>query len=221
MMTENATVGTTDTDEPWRLCYEDEALLVVSKPTRMLSVPGKAEHKFDCLISRVWREFPEARIVHRLDWDTSGLMVLARHARAHSALSKAFQERQVNKRYIALVAGELAMASGEINLPLGPDPERKPRHRVDHEHGRPSLTLYQRLEVTDGMTRVALMPVTGRSHQLRIHLLALGHPIIGDSLYAPPQILAMSHRLMLHAEYLGFTHPLTGEWFQIEDPAPF
>lgn len=213
------TAGVTDTCEPWLLCAEARDYLVVGKPCRMLSVPGKDAHKQDCLIVRVQQEFPEARIVHRLDWDTSGLLVLARNARAHSLLSQAFQDRKTKKRYIARIDAPLDPVEGEIDLPIGPDLERRPRYRIDPEHGRPSQTRYQVLDNHPNFTRVALEPITGRSHQLRVHLLAQGHPIQGDSLYHPEA--ARHERLMLHAERLGFPDPETGAWREFELPAPF
>ncbi|MFP4295930.1 MAG: RluA family pseudouridine synthase [Halothiobacillaceae bacterium] len=221
-MTESRTVGVTDTDEPWTLVHEDEQLLVVGKPTRMLTVPGKAAHKKDCLIARVMREYPEARVVHRLDWDTSGLLVLARNARAHSRLSQAFMQRQVHKGYVALVDGQPDDERGLIELPLGPDPdpERKPRQCVRPD-GRPATTRWQVLERAGDHCRLALWPVTGRAHQLRVHMLALGHPILGDSLYAPPSIQHRADRLMLHAQDLTFQHPVSGETLCLALPAPF
>lgn len=218
-MTTRQPPGVTDTCEPWLLCAEQRDFLVVGKPTRMLSVPGKEAHKQDCLITRVQQEFPEARIVHRLDWDTSGLLVLARNARAHSLLSQAFQNRKTQKRYIARIDEPLDPAEGDIDRPIGPDLDRRPRYRIDPEHGRPSQTHYRTLDTQPDFTRIALEPITGRSHQLRVHLLSLGRPIQGDSLYHPEH--ARHDRLMLHAEQLGFPDPETGTWQQYELPAPF
>ncbi len=215
----DARVGFTDTDEPWDLLDEQRDFLIVVKPVRMLSVPGKDPAKADCLIARVQQEFPEARIVHRLDWDTSGVMVLARNARAHSALSKAFQERQTHKRYEALTDHCPTPPQGLIDLPIGPDWEHRPRYRVDSEHGRPSQTHYQVLDANDQHCRLQLEPITGRSHQLRVHLLSLGCPIQGDTLYHPD---GQQHpRLMLHACQLAFPDPETGESRKYQSPAPF
>jgi len=215
----DARVGFTDTDEPWGLLDEQRDFLVVEKPGRMLSVPGKDPAKGDCLITRVQQEFPEARIVHRLDWDTSGVMVLARNARAHSALSKAFQNRQTHKRYEALTDTCPTPPQGFIDLPIGPDWERRPRYRVDTEHGRPSQTRYQVLDANEQHCRLRLEPITGRSHQLRVHLLSLGCPIQGDTLYHPD---GHQHpRLMLHACQLTFPDPETSEPRQYQSPAPF
>ena len=212
-------VGVTDTDEPWRLLAETADFLIVSKPTRMLTQPGKEAHKTDSLITRVNQEFPEARIVHRLDWDTSGIMVLARHARAHRALSIAFQDRRTKKRYIAHVDRAPTPPQGLIDRPIGPDRERRPRYRVDEDQGRPSQTRYAVLNETAEYARLALEPITGRSHQLRVHMLSIGHPIQGDTLYHSH---AQNHaRLMLHAESLTFPDPSNGDTQTFNDPAPF
>lgn len=212
-------VGITDTHEPWRLLAETADFLIVGKPTRMLTQPGKEAHKTDSLITRVNQEFPEARIVHRLDWDTSGLMVLARHARAHRALSIAFQDRLTHKRYIALVDRAPDPPHGLIDRPIGPDWAHRPRYRIDEEQGRPSQTRYAVLDQTANHARLELYPITGRSHQLRVHLLFLGHPIVGDTLYHPhPHNHA---RLMLHAESLSFPDPISGITHTFSDPAPF
>lgn len=189
----------------WALVDERRDFLVVTKPERMLSVPGIGPDKQDCLIRRVQTEFPEARIVHRLDWDTSGLLVLARNARAHAFLSRAFAERRVDKTYVALIDAPLEPAEGLIDLPIGKDPERRPRYRIDPEGGRPSRTRYRIAATGATAARVILEPITGRSHQLRVHLLARGRPIQGDSLYHPE---ADRHpRLMLHATRLAFPDP--------------
>ncbi|WP_410474353.1 RluA family pseudouridine synthase [Guyparkeria sp. TX1] len=189
----------------WALIDERRDFLVVAKPERMLSVPGIGPEKQDCLITRVQTEFPEARIVHRLDWDTSGLLVLARNARAHSFLSKAFAARDVDKTYEALIDAPLEPVEGLIDLPIGKDHERRPRYRIDPQSGRPSQTRYRVAEPVEGGIRIILEPITGRSHQLRVHLLAQGRPIQGDSLYHPE---ANRHaRLMLHAARLVFPDP--------------
>lgn len=211
--------GVTDTTEPWRLLAETADFLIIAKPTRMLTQPGKEAHKTDSLITRVNQEFPEARIVHRLDWDTSGVMVLARHARAHRALSIAFQDRRTQKRYIAQVDRAPEQSKGLIDRPIGPDREHRPRYRIDEEQGRPSQTRYVVLNETADYARLALEPITGRSHQLRVHLLSIGHPIQGDTLYHPH---AQNHaRLMLHAESLSFPDPASGITQTFSDPVPF
>lgn len=206
--------------------YADDALLVFDKPAGLLAVPGRGADKQDCLAARVQARYPDARVLHRLDMDTSGLMVMARGAAAQRALSQAFAARAVQKRYLAVVAGHLDAlpdAWGIVDLPLICDWPNRPRQIVDHARGKPSLTRWRVLEHgEDGSTtRVELEPVTGRSHQLRVHLAALGHPILGDPLYAPPAVRAQAPRLLLHACALGFAHPQTGVPFAFERPAPF
>jgi tRNA pseudouridine32 synthase/23S rRNA pseudouridine746 synthase len=159
--------------------------------------------------------------VHRLDLDTSGIMVLALTRRAQAALGRLFQQRRVEKCYEAIVAGEVHADAGEIDLPLAPDWERRPRQRVCHESGKAALTRYRVLERRCGSTRLRLQPVTGRSHQLRLHLAAIGHPILGCDLYAPEDVHAAAPRLLLHATALAFPHPVSGEWLARQSPAPF
>lgn len=205
------------------LYYVDEHLLVVNKPAGLLSVPGRGEDKQDCMINRVMCEYPDALIVHRLDMDTSGLLLMARGKPMQSALSILFQQRSVHKRYLAVVGGKLKLAEGEINLPLLLDWPNRPKHKVDFEAGKPSLTRYRVLsyESASDLSRVELEPFTGRSHQLRVHLMSLGHPIVGDELYAPPELKAKSDRLLLHAWQLGFKHPITQTALQFECPPEF
>lgn len=197
----------------------DDALLVVNKPAGLLAVPGRGEDKQDCLSARVQQKFPDALVVHRLDMSTSGLMVFARGAEMQSLLSRLFRERQVEKRYIAFIAGQIRPASGEIALPLGADWPNRPRQKVDAETGKPSLTRYRLLDFaaeTD-MSRIELEPVTGRTHQLRVHLMAVGHPIVGDTLYDG----LSAPRLMLHASSLSFSHPLSGKSLNLTSEPPF
>lgn len=201
--------------------YADAALLVADKPSGLLSVPGRGEDKQDCLVARLQHDYPGARIVHRLDRDTSGLIVLARDADTHRELSRQFQDREVEKRYVALVLGNPAQEGGRIELPLRYDPPTKPRHVVDPVGGQWALTEWQLLARHDAYARVALVPHTGRSHQLRVHMLALGHPLLGDSLYAPPEAAPPGSRLCLHAETLGFVHPVHGGRLRFHRPAPF
>jgi tRNA pseudouridine32 synthase/23S rRNA pseudouridine746 synthase len=203
--------------------HADDALLVVVKPSGLLSVPGRGEHKSDCLVSRVQRRYPDALTVHRLDLGTSGLVVFARGEVAQSQLSRAFRDRLVHKRYVAVVAGELAAEPGEIALPLITDWPNRPLQKVDHAIGKPSLTRYWRLshDAAAGTSRVELEPVTGRSHQLRVHLLALGHPILGDELYAPSAVRQSAPRLLLHAWRIELPHPVSGQTLACESPAPF
>jgi tRNA pseudouridine32 synthase/23S rRNA pseudouridine746 synthase len=206
--------------------YADATLLVFDKPGGLLAVPGRGADKQDCLSARVQARYPDALIVHRLDMATSGLMVMARGAAAQRALSQAFAARAVSKRYIAVVAGRLEAPPGEwgvIDLPIIVDWPNRPLRIVDHQHGKPSLTRWRVLgyEADCAATRVELEPVTGRSHQLRVHLRALGHPILGDALYAPPEVQARAGRLLLHAAALGFAHPLTGEAMRFTSGVPF
>lgn len=208
------------------LLYVDDSLLVVDKPSGLLSVPGRGADKQDCLSARVQARYPDALIVHRLDMATSGLMVLARGPTAQRALSMAFAAREVSKRYLAVVAGRLEApleAWGVIDLPIIADWPNRPLRRVDHRQGKPSITRWRVLGYAESgsCTRVELEPVTGRSHQLRLHLRELGHPILGDTLYAPADIQMKAERLLLHAGSLRFAHPATGEALAFACPVPF
>jgi len=211
------------TGDAVKLLHIDSALLIVSKPSGLLSVPGRGPGKEDCLIARVQADYPEALIVHRLDCDTSGLLVLARSKEMHRCLSILFQDRQVTKRYVAVVNGKPGDDEGEINLPLIVDWPNRPLHKVDFVSGKPSLTRF-RVDAYDALndcSRVELLPETGRTHQLRVHMQAIGHSILGDSLYADPEARAKATRLLLHAEYLAFEHPQSGAALQFVDAADF
>lgn len=201
--------------------FLDDALVVVDKPAGLPSVPGRPAALHDCMASRVQAAWPDALVVHRLDMATSGLLVFARHKAAQGALGTAFAQRGVAKGYVAVVAGEVARDEGEIDLPLIADWPNRPLQKVDPTLGKPSLTRYRVIARLHGRTRVALTPLTGRSHQLRVHLLALGHPIVGDALYAPPEVAAQSPRLLLHAHTLAFAHPDSGAPLSFESPLPF
>jgi tRNA pseudouridine32 synthase/23S rRNA pseudouridine746 synthase len=208
--------------------HADPALLVFDKPAGLLAVPGRGEDKQDCLASRAQAQFPDALVVHRLDMATSGLIVMARGIEAQRALNLAFEKRQVHKQYVAVVHGLPATPDahdgwGQIDLPLILDWLNRPRSIVDQVQGRPSRTRWRILthDVATGTTRVLLEPVTGRSHQLRVHLQALGHPILGDPLYAPPAAMAASPRLLLHAQRLALFHPVYGEPLVFDCPPPF
>lgn len=205
------------------LVHADAHCVVVCKPSGLLAVPGRGEAGRDCLSERVRTEYADALIVHRLDMATSGLMLLARGADAQRTLSIAFARREVHKRYVAVVSGRMSSLEGEIDLPLSADWPNRPKQQVDALSGRPSLTRYRVLEVDDarGTTRVELEPVTGRAHQLRVHLLALGHPILGDALYANAEVQAASPRLLLHAASLRLAHPASGEPMSFDSPPPF
>ena len=201
----------------------DAAFLVVDKPAGLLSVPGRGEAGRDCLAARVRSRYADALTVHRLDMATSGLVLFARGAPAQRALSIAFAERRVGKRYQAVVSGIVASDSGCIDAPLAADWPNRPRQQVDPVRGKPSRTLWQ-VQARDpaaGRTRLLLEPVTGRSHQLRVHLASIGHPIVGDALYAPPALAEGAARLLLHASALAFTHPTTDAALSYASAAPF
>ncbi|WP_288344672.1 bifunctional tRNA pseudouridine(32) synthase/23S rRNA pseudouridine(746) synthase RluA [uncultured Pseudoalteromonas sp.] len=203
------------------IVYQDDDLLIVNKPSGLLTVPGKDPKHADCLISRVNRVFPTAKIVHRLDMATSGIICLAMHKEAHRNLSIQFQDRKTAKRYIARVFGKLEQQTGSVDLPLICDWPNRPKQMVDHDNGKPSLTHFKVLEREQNATRVELTPITGRSHQLRVHMLSLGHPILGDKLYAHPEAFAMAPRLQLHAEMLTLAHPVSGETLIFEAAPEF
>jgi tRNA pseudouridine32 synthase/23S rRNA pseudouridine746 synthase len=207
--------------EPARILYRDRYLLLVRKPHLLLSVPGRHPLNRDCLISRLQRDEPNARIVHRLDLDTSGLMVIALGAAAQSTLGRLFQQRKVRKEYTAVVWGELAQAHGTIELPIASDWARRPRQKICMHSGKSAITHYHVLARAAGRTRLLLRPVTGRSHQLRIHLAAIGHPILGCDFYAHERALQAAPRLLLHASRIGLPHPGSGEWLDLEDPPDF
>jgi len=203
------------------IVYQDDDLLIVNKPSGLLTVPGKDPKHADCLIARINRVFPTAKIVHRLDMATSGIICLAMHKEAHRNLSIQFQDRKTAKRYIARVFGKLEQETGSVDLPLICDWPNRPKQMVDHDNGKPSLTHFKVLEYEQNATRVELTPITGRSHQLRVHMLSLGHPILGDKLYAHPEAFAMASRLQLHAEMLTLAHPASGETLVFEAAPEF
>ncbi|MBH1966255.1 MAG: RluA family pseudouridine synthase [Comamonadaceae bacterium] len=205
--------------------YEDDHLLALEKPAGLLAVPGRGPEKGDCLATRAIGRWPDALVVHRLDQATSGLMLLARGADMQRRLSAAFAERQIHKRYIAVVHGlPIARQSddgwSEINLPMMADWPRRPRSKIDLENGKPSQTRWRVLarDEADQRARLMLEPVTGRSHQLRVHLQALGHPIVGDALYGHEDD---SERLMLHACELKLSHPESGVELHFVSQVPF
>ncbi len=202
-----------------RVLHADEALIVVDKPAGLLSVPGRGVAGADNLTARVQACHAEAQIVHRLDMATSGLMLFARGAAVQRALSMAFAARRVHKRYEAIVQGQPALDAGEITLPLRVDWPQRPRQKVDWLHGKPSLTRWRVLAREDLGTRLELEPVSGRSHQLRVHLAAIGHPILGDDLYGDGP--ASAPRLLLHAHALAFTHPTRLQSCSFTSPVPF
>lgn len=206
--------------DPPRVLYADDSILIVDKPSGLLSVPGRGEDRADCLINRLRADFPDVLLVHRLDLDTSGVMVFARTRAAQGALGKQFEARTVTKVYIARLDGEMTEKQGRVDLPLIVDWPNRPRQHVNHETGKPAVTDWRAVKVGQGETRVRLMPQTGRSHQLRVHMAEIGHPILGDPLYATGA--ARNHpRLMLHAESLRFRHPDTGVTMTFSAPCPF
>tara|TARA_Y100000590_G_scaffold470756_1_gene669498 strand:+ start:25716 stop:26366 length:651 start_codon:yes stop_codon:yes gene_type:complete len=206
------------------IIYQDDKLLAASKPAEVLSVPGKTET--DCMEARVQATFPTARICHRLDMSTSGLLLFALDPKTHRNIGLQFEKRKIQKVYIARIWGEPSAKEGFIDLPLRCDWPNRPRQMVDHEEGRSAQTHWRIIarEADDkgnAITRVELKPITGRSHQLRVHMLELGHPILGDNLYAHEQALAASPRLHLHAQALSLHHPDDGRIITLEDPCPF
>ncbi len=207
--------------EAIRILYQDDDLLLVRKPDLLLSIPGRHPLNKDCLITRLQQRYPSASIVHRLDLDTSGIMVIPLNKPTHAHISRQFQERRVAKSYHAVVYGVVAADSGEVELPIRCDWENRPLQMIDHERGKYALTRYTVLARDHDRTRLLLQPVTGRSHQLRIHMRELGHPILGCDMYAHEEALAMADRLLLHATTLGFEHPTTGEWLSGECPPDF
>jgi tRNA pseudouridine32 synthase/23S rRNA pseudouridine746 synthase len=202
-------------------CFADDWLIIAEKPCGLLSVPGRGEHRPTACSPRA-AGIPDALTVHRLDMSTSGILVLARGPEMHRRLSKMFQDRQVNKLYVAVLYGLLPYDEGGVDLPLIVDWPNRPKQKVDFDLGRPSQTRFRVLSRDTGKqtTRVALEPVTGRSHQLRVHMMSLQHPILGDDLYGGPAE-KMADRLLLHAMDLGFKHPETGERMDFHSEPPF
>jgi tRNA pseudouridine32 synthase/23S rRNA pseudouridine746 synthase len=207
-------------DSPLDIIHVDAEILVVNKPAGLLSVPGKAEHLADCLMARIMGAFPNALLVHRLDMDTSGVMVFALTPHAQRHLNLQFEKRQTKKTYVARVWGEVAEETGEIDLPLCVDWPNRPLQHVNWEIGKPAQTSWRRVRVEEGTTRMRLYPKTGRSHQLRVHMLEIGHPILGDPFYATGAARDFP-RLMLHAESLKLSHPDGGQGMVFRAAVPF
>lgn len=205
------------------IVYEDNYLLLVNKPSGLLSVPGRGEDKQDCLITRIQSEYPDALIVHRLDMSTSGLMVIALGKELERSLSILFQKREVNKKYIAVVDGEVVPHFGVVDLPLITDWPNRPKQKIDFISGKPSKTRYSihSYNKQNNTSRIELTPITGRTHQLRMHMQAIDHTILGDELYATKDAIEKSSRLLLHACYLSFQHPVTGELIKINSEPEF
>lgn len=213
-----------DQPAPLDIIYHDHHFLVVNKPAEVLSVPGK--HQPDCMEARVQSQFPTARIAHRLDMSTSGLLVFALNSDTHRNIGLQFERRKVKKTYIARIWGTPAQESGLIDLPLRCDWPNRPKQMVDHKQGRSAQTHWRVLAHEQGsssapITRVELSPITGRSHQLRVHMLELGHPILGDNLYAHKDALNAAARLQLHAQTIAFHHPDDGRIITCHAPCPF
>ena len=209
--------------DPPPILLHDERFLVLDKPTGLLSVPGIGPEKADCLAARVQAVHPSARIVHRLDRDTSGVIVMGLDAESHRELSRQFQDREVRKRYEAIVRGVVEADEGTIDRPMRKDMENTPLQVIDEEQGRAAVTHWRVLarDLDAGVTRLELRPITGRSHQLRLHLQSIGHPVLGDDLYADSIGRAMADRLLLHARSLAFTHPGSAAPVDVESPPPF
>lgn len=216
-MNDSCVSYTPPSNDGFALVYRDESLLVMNKPAGLLAVPGRGADKQDSLASRVQAEFPDALVVHRLDMATSGLMLFARGAEMQRRLSHLFHERGIQKHYVAVVAGRVEPAQGEVDLPLASDWPNRPRQKVDSKTGKPSLTRYRVLEHDEetNTSRMELEPVTGRTHQLRVHMTAIGHPILGDALYGG-EASGRAVRLLLHARALCFAHPGSGEILSLE-----
>lgn len=209
--------------EPWLdIVYHDNHIMVVNKPSGLLSVPGNQPQYYDSAMSRIKDKYGFCEPAHRLDMATSGLLLFAMSKAADRELKRQFREREPKKHYQALVWGHLAQDKGEVNLPLICDWENRPRQMICFERGKSAVTLYEVLaRYPNNSTRVRLTPITGRSHQLRLHMLALGAPILGDKFYAHPQAKAMAPRLCLHAESLEITHPISGERMRFESAPEF
>ena len=204
------------------IIFEDQDMLICNKQAGLLSVPGRGESMKDCLETRLKHEYNEIYTVHRLDMETSGLMVYARSKEMQRQLSQLFMDRKVQKKYIADIFGTAKAQEGSVDLPLICDWPNRPKQKVDHKNGKKAQTLWQVTNTqSDGRCRVLLTPITGRSHQLRVHMLELGHPILGDSLYAPDEAYTPYNRLHLHASELSFTHPNTGEELNFSSKADF
>ena len=210
----------TPPQDPLVVLHEDAEVLLVDKPAGLLSVPGKGEHLSDCLLARVQTVFPDALLVHRLDRDTSGVMIFALTPYAQRHLGLQFEKRMTRKTYVARVWGVPAEKTGTVDLPLIVDWPNRPLQMVDHENGRSAQTDWRVLKDEGDTSRIRLNPKTGRSHQLRVHMLALGHPILGDPFYATGPAREFD-RLMLHSEELRFNHPQGGHSTRIRSKAPF
>jgi len=206
--------------------FSDAYILVLNKPAGLLSVPGRGDDKQDCLFSRLQRHFPDALVVHRLDMATSGIILFARNKSVQRLLGNAFANREVHKRYAAVVNGIVVHPESQwrtIDLPIAVDWPNRPLRIIDTNHGKSSVTRMQCIghDAQNNTSRVVLEPETGRSHQLRVHMQAIGHCILGDALYAPPDLQRRSPRLLLHADHIAFRHPVSGTLMALDCPAEF
>jgi len=210
-------------DTPLDILHLDDDLMIVNKPAGLLTVPGKGPEKQDCMINRVLKFNPNARVVHRLDQGTSGIVMFPLNYLSLRNLTKQFEERSIHKRYMAVVAGLMADDEGEVKLPLICDWPNRPLQKVCFESGKAAHTRYTVLEryPANNSTRVWLEPISGRTHQLRVHMLNLGHPMLGDQLYSPPEIQALAPRLLLHAQHIQLNHPISGVAIDVECKAQF
>ena len=207
--------------EPYvSILHRDAGFLVLDKPSGLLSVPGRHPALSDSLATRVQQTFPQAQMINRLDKDTSGLVLMSLNRKAHAKIAAQFEARTTEKSYVAVVWGKVSDGEGLIDLPLAIDPDNKPRHRVDHGHGKPAQTRWHVLEYGENTTRLRLFPLTGRTHQLRVHMKAIGHVILGDEFYAEGPALHAADRLLLHAEELSFRYP-DGRAAKFIVPCPF
>lgn len=208
--------------EPYlEVLHQDDHILILAKQSGLLCVAGKPADHSDCLEHRAQEAYPSARLVHRLDRETSGVVVMAMHAKAQRHLGLQFERRKIRKTYVARVWGQVEAEQGAVDLPLSCDWPNRPKQMVDYANGRPAYTEWKVLAREDRVTRLRLSPLTGRSHQLRVHMLSLGHPILGDSFYATGEALAASGRLQLHAETLVIHHPADGALRTFSVPSPF
>lgn len=208
------------------IVYQDNDLVVLNKPSGLLTVPGRLPEHQDCLQNRVTKVLPTATVVHRLDMATSGIILMALNKPAHVDISRQFEKRLTKKRYVARVFGKIAEATGSVDKPLICDWPNRPKQMVDYDNGKAALTHYKVLDYRDNVdgnttTLVELIPVTGRSHQLRVHMLALGHPILGDRLYAHDAALTQNNRLQLHAQMLQISHPVSKQALTFSTDCPF
>ncbi|MEO0327895.1 MAG: RluA family pseudouridine synthase [Pseudomonadota bacterium] len=209
------------TDNGLSIIYNDDDLIVLSKPSGLLSVPGKSTDHHDSMEMRAKLRFPKARLIHRLDRGTSGVFVMALNPKSQRHLGLQFEKRKTQKYYTAMVSGSVKENAGVIEMPLRTDWYCRPKQMVDFCLGRDAVTHWKVMERNNRQTRVSLNPVTGRSHQLRVHMQAIGHPILGDTFYARSADIKAAKRLMLHAEILELAHPSTGNRLRLHDPCPF